>query len=260
MGKKKMNWQSLIFVVIGALCIGIALYGLYGIYKDYKISDDIYEQVTSEYVEIQVAESETPEIPWYELAAVNVADLKSKYADVVGWIYFEDGSISYPLVQGVDNNQYLHTTYDGVAAKAGSIFLEATHSDDFSNTHTLIYGHNMKNLSMFGKLKYYKTKEGYYDGHEYFLVYRENEILRYKIFSYQEVPEDSYIYTEYFNSAKQLADRLKPTSMVNANLEISDEDRIVTLSTCTAADDERFIVSAVLVESYNLVDRVLIDE
>lgn len=252
MSKKKIEWKNVVLVLAGIICIGVALNGLFGIYKDYKTSDDIYEKATEEFVEINLPDENSSEIPWYELIRVDISRMQEKNSDVVGWIFFEDGSISYPIVQGVDNDQYLHTTYDGIEAKAGSIFMEASDSSDFSDTHTLIYGHNMRNLSMFGKLKYYKTKEGYYDEHKYFQILKENEILRYQIFSYQEVPEDSYVYFENFTSAEELAKLLQPNSMINAKLDIMPEDKIITLSTCTAMDDERFIVSAVLVETYNL--------
>jgi len=258
--KKKMTRINNLLVLVGVLCIGIALYGLYDVYKGYKTDTDIYEHAVEEYVEIYVPENDEVEIPWYELAWVDIVAVQNEYPDVIGWIMFEDGSISYPVVQGDDNDKYLYMAYNGKEAKAGSIFMDANAKDDFSDTHTIIYGHNMKNLSMFGKLKYYKTQKDYYDGHKYFLVFRKNEILRYQIFSYQEVPDDSYIYQEDFTSAKQLADSLQPNSMVNANLDISDENRIITLSTCTAADDERFIVSAVLVERYNLRGQKLFDE
>ena len=258
--KQKKNSASNVLILAGLLCIGIALYGLYDIYRDYKTSDSIYEQAIEEYVQIYVPEGDAVDVPWYEYAWVDIVAVQQENPDVIGWIMFEDGSISYPIVQGDDNDKYLHMTYDGKEAKAGSIFMDANDNDDFSDTHTIIYGHNMKNLSMFGKLKYYKTQKDYYDGHKYFLVFRGNEILRYQIFSYQEVPDDSYIYQEEFTSAKQLADRLQPNSMVDAKLDISDENRIITLSTCTAADDERFIVNAVLVERYNLRGKKLFDE
>lgn len=263
--KKKIDVRRVSLIAIGAICIGIALYGLYGIYKDYKTSDDVYEKAVEEFVQIKVPVdgeegTEAPQGPWYEIATVDIEGLQAKYSDVVGWILFEDGSISYPVVQGVDNDQYLHTTYDGKEAKAGSIFLESTHSSDFSNTHTIIYGHNMRNLSMFGRLKYYRTKEGYYEGREYIQIFREDEILRYQIFSYQEVPIDSFVYQEYFTSARELSDRLLQRSLVNPGLEIEDDDRIITLSTCTGDDDHRFVVSAVLIETYNLTENALVEE
>lgn len=268
--RKRANVMSMILVCIGVLCIGIALYGLYGIYKEYKEADDIYKQVEDEFVQIHIPEEETTEIagtevevpkgPWYELASVDLEGLQKKYPDVIGWIFFEDGSISYPVMQGDDNDYYLHTTYDGRESKSGSIFMETTHSSDFSNTHTIIYGHNMKNLSMFGSLKLYKTQAGYYDEHAYFQIFRGDEILRYQIFSYQDISVESFVYQEYFTSAKELSNRLLKTSYINPGLSISEDDKIITLSTCNGNDAKRFVVSAVLIEKYSLTDKTITEE
>lgn len=267
---RKKTRASIVLIVCGAFCIGIAIYGLYNIYKDYKEAEDIYEKVESEFVEIHSPEELTTEIngtevvlkkgPWYELATVDLASLQKRYPDIVAWIFFEDGLISYPVMQGDSNDSYLYTTYNGKESKAGSIFVEETHNADFSDTHTIIYGHNMKNLSMFGRLKHYKTKAGYYEEHAYIQIFRGDEILRYQIFSYQDVPIDSFVYQERFTSAKELASRLLKTSYVNPGLTIDAEDKIITLSTCTADEDHRLVVSAVLIEKYDIKNKVLIEE
>lgn len=265
MNKNKI--MRIFLMAIGGICIAVALYGLYGIYKDYKEADDIYNDVTDEFVEIHKPE-DTTEIdgtetvvkgPWYELASVNLSSLQKKNSDIVGWIFFEDGLISYPVLHTTDNETYLYKTYNGKESKAGSIFVEATHSGDFSDTHTIIYGHNMKNLSMFGRLKHYKTKAGYYDSHAYFQIFCGDEILRYQIFSYQDVSVESFVYQEYFTNAKELANRLLKTSYVNPGLDIEADDKIITLSTCTADDAHRLVVSAVLVEKYSITDKALIE-
>lgn len=255
---KDRNITSIILGIISVICIEISVYGLYSIYKDYKVADDIYQNAKEEFVTLQnetddhLIEEPLERGPWYEMITVDITALKGKYPDIVGWIYFEDGLISYPVMQADDNEKYLHIAYNGKESKSGSIFMGANYEKDFSDTHTLIYGHNMKNLSMFGRLKYYKTKSEYYKEHAYFQIVRENEILRYQIFAYQDVPVDSFVYRENFTSAKELSKRLLQGSYVNPGLDIKDEDKIITLSTCTSDDMHRFIVSAVLIERYPL--------
>ena len=265
---KKKNWMSTFLIVIGIICIGVAIYGLYGIYREYKEADDIYNKAEEEFVDLNIENITTeedgtevvvPRGPWYELASIDLAGLQKKYPDIIGWLFFEDGLISYPVMQTTDNETYLHITYNGKASKAGSIFMEAAHNPDFSNTHTLIYGHNMNNLSMFGRLKHYKN-EGYYEGHEYFQIFRGNEILRYQIFSYQDVPIESFVYQEYFTSAKELSKRLLKKSYINPGLKIEPDDKIITLSTCNGNEKYRFVVSAVLIETYNITDKTLTQE
>lgn len=260
---KNIDKRQIFLIGIGALCIIIALVSLINIFSDYKKSDDTYKKAEEQFVQIKVENSDSPseeKVPWYEMISVDIAGLKQINPEVVGWIFFEDGAISYPVLQASDNDKYLYTTYDGQYAKAGSIFVEATHKGDFSETHTLIYGHNMKNLSMFSRLKYYKMKSGHYEGREYFQIHKGDEILRYQIFAYKDVGVDSFVYREYFTSARDLSLRMLEGSMINPQLNIEDDDKIITLSTCTSDDDRRFVVSAVLIERYSLTDKVLTEE
>ena len=260
---KNIDWKNIdkrrvFFLAIGVLCIGIAIYGLLDIFLDYKKSDDIYTQAEEEFVQVHVNTEEVlPEDrgPWYEYISVNIAGLQQINPEIVGWIYFEDGAISYPVLKGTDNEKYLNITYNGSYAKAGSIFMDASHSSDFSDTLTLIYGHNMKNLSMFSKLKYYKTQRNHYVGREYFQIHKGDEILRYQIFAFKDIPHDGFIYQGGFNSATQLAYQMLEGSYINPNLPIEDDDKIVVLSTCTSDDTRRFVVGAVLIERYSLTDK-----
>ena len=73
--------------------------------------------------------------------------------DVKGWIYLEALNITYPVVKGETNDDYIYTSVKGTANSGGSIFMDYRNSDSFLDPHTLIYGHNMKDGSMFGKLK-----------------------------------------------------------------------------------------------------------
>lgn len=274
--EEKIGIMSIVFVLIGVICIGAAGFGLYGIYKDYKVGTDIYNQAEEEFVQIHTPvvepdkdvepdesetmgteseETEGTNGPWYEMATVDVEGLQNRYPDVVGWLFFEDGLISYPIMHSFSNNTYLYTAYNGTESIGGSIFVEATNSGDFSDTHTIIYGHNMKNLSMFGRLKYYRWDNGYYNDHQYFQVFRNNEILRYRIFAYQEVSVESFVYSGNFASAKEWGNNLLKNSIVKPDVAIPQDGKIVTLSTCTGDDDHRFVVSAVLVERYSLLEK-----
>lgn len=273
MGKTKLNWTSILLIIVGVICIGVSVWGIMGIYNEYKVAVDKYDDLNSEFVDVYTPPTEeqnpgtenentetvSPEVPWYQMISVDLDGLHKKYPHIVGWIFFENETISYPVLHSDDNNRYLRTTYDGKKATAGSIFIEATHSRDFTDTHTIVYGHNMRNLSMFGKLKYYKTEENYYDTHQYFQIFSGNEILRYQIFAYQEVSVDSFVYQEKFTSARVLANKLIANSMINTGIEMKDNDKIITLSTCTVEEDYRFVVSAVLVERYNIVDKTLVE-
>ena len=94
---------------------------------------------------------------WYHDIDVDLKGLREINPDIGGWIYFEnEKDISYPLLYSGDDH-YLHYNYFDEEEAAGSIFIDAVNNPALSDVHTLIYGHNMRNLTMFGKLKYYKT-------------------------------------------------------------------------------------------------------
>ena len=119
---------------------------------------------------------------WYHDIDVDFAGLKEQNEDIVGWIYFEDEeSISYPLLYSGDD-YYLKEE-----ETAGSIYIDGNNSPDLDDAHTLIYGHNMRNLSMFGKLKFYKTEEDYFENHRHFQLITETGVYRYEIFAYKDV-------------------------------------------------------------------------
>lgn len=248
------NKGSILFICVGILIMGIGLYGLWDIFSQYQEADEKHDVLEEQYVEkLEMPELqkklELKQIEWYELAMVDVPALKEKYPNVVGWIFFENEEISYPIMQA-DNVIYVTTSYDGSYSSSGSIFLNETDSSDFSDMHTIIYGHNMKNLSMFGRLKFYYRKENYFESHKYFQIFTENEILRYEVFSYQEVPVDSEVYTKSWKSATELGNYLMARAMESSGKQIADEDQIITLSTCTGSDEYRFIVNGVLVDRY----------
>ena len=145
---------------------------------DYNASNNLYNSLEEEFVTYDVNVDDSKE--WYELLRVDMEGLQEKNPDIKGWIFFENEEISYPIVYSGDNEKYIRTSVDGAAATAGSIFLEGMNSPDFEDSHTIIYGHNMQNLSMFGRLKNYKEKD-YYEDHQYFQILVDGKIYRYQI-------------------------------------------------------------------------------
>ncbi|MBQ3030108.1 MAG: class B sortase [Agathobacter sp.] len=270
MKRKKQTIISWVLVCIGMICIGVALYGLYDTYKEYKISEEIYEKAEEEFVHPYVPEQEENDpsteetteivntIPWYQIVSVDLKGLQSQYDEVVGWLFFENVSISYPLMQGDDNTKYLRTAFDGTYSHPGSIFVEATHSGDFSDIHTLVYGHNQRDANMFGRLRKYYNDASYYKSHPYFQIFCEDKIYRYKIFAIQGVAVDSFVFQEMPVSASSWADKLQENAMIKAGIKVDDNDRIVTLCTCTDDAKDRILVSAVLVETYDRTEQTLI--
>ncbi|MBR1623659.1 MAG: class B sortase, partial [Pseudobutyrivibrio sp.] len=183
---------------------------------------------------------------------VDIDALQQINPDVIGWIYIEGTDISYPIMYSGDDEAYLHATIDGEYAKAGSIFLEGYNLPDFTDSHNIIYGHNMRNLSMFGSLKLYKSEDNYLDEHKYFQIITPSEKMRFEIFSYFDTEPGSWVYTVPYSDSEEFADYISELlrhSYVKTDLgdEVSSKDQIVTLSTCSA-NEMRFTIHGALQE------------
>ncbi|MBQ6407023.1 MAG: sortase [Butyrivibrio sp.] len=215
------------------------------------------DEEVDEYVEeIKELAGEEPKFDWWDCAQVNLKELKAEYPEVVGWIYFENENISYPIMYSGDNAKYLKTAYTGEKAKAGAIFIDGESTPDFTDPHSLIYGHNMRDLSMFGRLRYYMTTPDYYQDHQYFQIFTEDKVYRYQIFAYEEVADNHDVFwvfgkepTGYYKMLKEI----EQGSYCNSGITTNESDHVITLATCTDKDNERLIVSAVRTDEYDYV-------
>lgn len=250
-------------ILLGILCIGIAVFLLWHMQSEYKESDRFYQKLEdralkkdagsqhskqNEQNEQIVQKAEDSEKQAYAADAASLEidfdALKQVNGDIIGWILFDNNGISYPVLQGKDNEKYLYRLADGTKSKAGSIFMDAACSPDFSDAHTIIYGHNMKNLSMFGKLKWYRTKRGYYENNRYFTIYTPDRVLRYEIFSWYEANADDMVYQVGFQPDGfflTFIEKMVKRSSRNTGVTVDENDKIVTLSTCSA-NGKRFVV------------------
>lgn len=179
---------------------------------------------------------------------VDFASLKKVNKDVVGWIQFETFSLSYPIVQDSGNNYYLTHTFKKQENKSGAIFIGPANKSNFQDTNTIIFGHNMKNGTMFGLLGRYKEKE-YYKYNPYFRIYTPNGTQRYQIFSVYKAAVNGSAYTIWSNTGgeeyKKWITGLKKNSMYDTGVSVSETDTIVTLSTCiTGEDSKRLVIQA----------------
>ncbi len=183
----------------------------------------------------------------YELTGVELSELVEEYPETVGWIYFEDDDLSYPIMQAEDNEKYLVKAYDGSSSKAGAIFLDCESTPDLSDPHSLIYGHNMADTTMFGKLHRYFNDESYYENHRFFRIYTGDDCFRYEIFAFGEVEDSSIVFWTFGpleRIPEELMTKIGEFSKTD-HLMPEEDDHIVTLSTCTALGSMRVIVCAV---------------
>jgi len=241
-----------VFLALGLVIIVGSMSGFLYIFMDYQSSNSLYSELNSSYININEQVSDDS---WDSMIDVDFDSLQQINPDVVAWIYVEGTDISYPILYAGDDETYLRTTMEGESAKAGSIFLEGYNYPDFKDSHSIIYGHNMRNLSMFGTLKYYKSEEGYLDEHKYFQIITPDSKMRYEIFSYFDTEAASWVYAVPYSDCEEFDDYI--SELLRHSYEVVDTeavtsaDRVVTLSTCSTSG-MRFTVHGVLRENISL--------
>lgn len=245
--KKAGSVLSTIVLIIAIVVFAFSAYKLYGIFSEYKKGENEYESLQ----EIAITQTETEDVE-EEVFLVDFEALSQINQDIVGWIRFvEPSQISYPLVKGVDNDKYLHTTFEGNSNSAGTIFLDMANNSDFNDKNTFIYGHNMKNGSMFGMLRKYRDRDFCLE-HPYFYIYTpDGREITYQVFAADVVKDTSESYDKYYADDAEFAEYItyiRSLSLYTTEVEVSAGSRIVSLSTCTnASDDERLLIHAVKV-------------
>ena len=182
------------------------------------------------------------------LQSIDLSALQAENPDVIGWLEIPDTGISYPLLQGEDNDTYLYHTWQKEFSYTGSIFLEQNCSPELDDFSIIIYGHNTRNGTMFGNLKKYKEQD-YADEHPYIYIVDDNGVHRYEVFSSFEAPIRSLTYrlaiTEVEDMEEFLADCIS-NSVIDTGVTPGITDRILTLSTCTGTGTyhSRWVVKA----------------
>ena len=211
--------------------------------------DDADSSVSSsEYVSAEVSQQE---VPVGEIApfVVDFEALLKKSPDVVGWIYCPGTIINYPVVQAADDNYYLHRSYDGSYNFAGSIFVEAVNKPEFQDPNTIIYGHNMKDNTMFAGLSKWSS-QSFYDQHPTIWLMTPEQDYRIELFSGYTTSAGSYSYTLFQGPGEELDEYIGTAirkSDFDAGFAPQQGERLVLLSTCAYVfDNARYVLHGVL--------------
>lgn len=268
-----------ILFILGMSCMMWSVYVLHENYKNYKASEQEYDKLqlfvsdvedddslAVPSIELTMTPTVTPSVeptveltkePTVETTKESVKEVEKAgipkpkkvdwdgllkvNEDIVGWIEIAGTKINYPVLRGHDNEEYIHTSVARKYAYAGCIFMDAANDADFSDYNTIIYGHNMRNGSMFGTLDYY-SKDSYYIQHPYIWIYTPKGNHLYQIYAIYQTTATSNTYSlttkmgEYISWKKRMFQKGEKIE------EISFENTI-TLSTCTKGKG-RFVVQA----------------
>ena len=184
---------------------------------------------------------------------VDFEKLASFNSDVVGWIKVNNTNIEYPIVQTSNNDYYLNHSFDESTNSAGWIFADCKNKFDGTDKNIVIYGHNRKDQSMFGSLNKVLNKEWYEneDNKRIILKTRQGENI-YEVFSAYQIPNEEYYIQTSFKSNeefKEFISIIKSRSVYNFQVEVDENSKILTLSTCGASNKYRVAVHAKLIEN-----------
>ena len=255
--KKKSDVLLTIALIVAIAVFCYAAFNLYHIYTEYKKGTDEYNQIEEMAVTERDADSAEVAGPSAQIKPpieVDFDKLKSVNEDVVGWIYvYALPDISYPIVKGKDNQTYLHQTYEKNYNFAGTIFVDYENSGDFSDCNTLVYGHNMKNGSMFGHLKKFREDDKLYKQDKYFWILTPERNYRYEIITAYTTGVNSDTYTLFKGPGEEFEKYLETikgySEIQTDDTDLTIKDRIVTLSTCTGNESTRFVVQGKRVDA-----------
>ena len=217
-------------------------------------NDNIYEEVQKykEEVKVEVPDEAEEEV----VIPIDFASLKEVNTDIYAWIDIEDTNIHYPIVQSAtDDTYYLEHTIDGVKGYPGSIYTEMVNEKDFSDFNTLIYGHDMKDGSMFKHLHKFADAE-FFETHDTITIYTEKEIKTYRVFAAVVYDNRHIMYTYDKNDVEarkafiqSLYDSKNFKNLYREDVTVDENSHLITLSTCiTGQPDKRYIVVAVEME------------
>lgn len=209
---------------------------------------------------VSSAKPEQPEIPpeplpeeARDLANIDLEALRAVNEDVVGWIAIPNTELSYPLMQGADNQYYLSHNWKGEPSSGGSVFLESTANRDLTSFHTIVYAHRMRNDTMFGTLKYYKDPD-YWQEHPTIYIVLDDTLYCYDIFSAQEASVKGIVYRldiEENQLEEEFLQYCIENSVIDTGLIPEANDRILTLSTCTGnGHANRWVIHTVLLNTW----------
>lgn len=185
-------------------------------------------------------EQAIPTVDFQALRAIN--------QDIVGWLYCADTAISYPVVQSMDNEYYLNHLFDGTQNGAGCLFIDSQW-DRTDDRNCVIYGHHMKDGTMFASLEQYQSQE-YFTAHPSFLWLTEDGIWVMDLFAAYFTKPESDAWRMSFASDQDFEDwlqRIQERSCILGTAKPEADDQIMTLSTCSyIEEDTRFVCHGVM--------------
>ena len=243
----KKSKKKFVSILVRILLVFFIIAFIFSIFKtvkyviDSKENQKISAEITSSAIQ-ESADAKTKDEP-----LVNFAELKEKNADTVGWLEVPNTDVKFPVVKSTNNDFYLnHNFYKGYNA-AGWIFMDCVNKLDGTDKNVIIYGHNRKDGTMFGTLKNILTDEWLNNEENKEITFiQENENARYEVFSVYQIEVEDYYRTANFKEGEfeKFLEKIKSRSVKDFGVDVSNEDSILTLSTCAKNNQYRVVLHA----------------
>lgn len=246
--------RKILIGILMCVIVGCMFYiGYY--YLSQSKNEKVYEELQKEVVKPEKEETKESVEESHVEIPIDFAELQAKNPDIYAWIQIEGTNVNYPVAQSAtDNEYYLNYTIDGQEGYPGSIYTENWNTKEFTEFNTIIYGHDMKDGSMFQNLHNYSDST-YMEQHPNVVIYTPDKKLTYQIFA-AVVYDDRHILHSYdfaFADQRQafldsIYNSRNMGNVIRNDVPVNTDSRILTLSTCmTGQDDKRFLVEAVLI-------------
>lgn len=250
-----------VYRIVGtaALCAAVvcAVMGVWMYFKEEQAGEEYTELQQTAHIETQQngqtdkeeLQEGSVEIP------IDFESLQKRNGDVYAWIQIPGTVIDYPILQnGEDDSYYLTHTLDREEKAEGAIYTERCNSKDFNDPNTVIYGHDMRNGSMFQNLHNY-LDQSFFDSNRDIIIYTPDAVRHYRVFAAylyddRHIMEsfeftDKAVYRAYLDGIFSIRDM---NAHIDRTVEVGTDDKIITLSTCYGTQaDRRYLVQAVLV-------------
>lgn len=179
---------------------------------------------------------------------IDFEKLKEKNSNVVAWLKVNGTNIETTVVKTTNNDYYLTHNFNKEYNSAGWIFADYKNKVDGTDKNLVIYGHNMRDNSMFGSLKWVINEDWYNnEDNKYITLVIENETQIYEVFSVYQIEEEDYYIQTNFNTEKEFStflETIKKRSKKDFNVDVNKEDNILTLSTCANNNKYRVVLHA----------------
>lgn len=243
--KSKKKYILIPLIILLIVLLSYLFYNFYINSRDKNLQNELINNISTNVLE-EDAQNEVID---------TVKELQNENADVIAWIKINDTNINYPVVQTNDNDYYLYRNYRKENSNYGSIFIDKNSDIENTNSNIIMYGHNMKDGSMFGDLLKYEDEE-YYNNHKYIefvtntnsstyeiiavfksrIFYKnEKDVFRYYYYTDLDTEED---YNYYIDNCKQL-------SLYDTGVNAEYGEQIITLITCEySSENGRMVVVA----------------